>query len=90
MTLPFRPSRRATGVLLASAAVILALLILGLPVGTASIATAVFAALFVVAAVADAILSRRAWHAASFTLTRRLPPAFAFGLRRRSVAFQSM
>ena len=82
MTLPFRPSRRATGVLLASAAVILALLILGLPVGTASIATAVFAALFVVAAVADAILSRRAWHAASFTLTRRLPPAFAIGLRK--------
>jgi len=82
MTLPFRPSRRATVVLLSSAVVMLALLILGLPVDTASIVAAAFIALFIGATVVDAILSRRAWRAASFTLTRRLPPAFAIGSRK--------
>jgi uncharacterized protein (DUF58 family) len=60
----------------------LALLILGLPVHTASYVAAVFMALFIGAMMGDAILSRRAWRAASFTLTRRLPPAFAIGSRQ--------
>ena len=82
MTLPFRPSRLATIVLLASAVLTLALLILGLPVRAASIGAAVFFGLFVLTAVADAISSRRAWRASSFTMKRRLPPAFAIGSRR--------
>jgi uncharacterized protein (DUF58 family) len=82
MTLPFRPSRLATVVLLGGAVVTLTLLMLGLPVGAASIGAAVFFGLFVVTAVVDAILSRRAWRAASFTLKRRLPPAFAIGARK--------
>lgn len=82
MTLPFRPSRRALVVLLASAVVMLALLVLGLPVDIASMATGAFIILFVVVAVTDVVLSRRAWRAATFTLTRRLPPAFAIGSRK--------
>ena len=82
MALPFRPSRRTLVILLASAVVTLAMLILGLPVDIASIAAGVFVLLFVVVAAADLVLSRRAWRAAAFSLTRRLPPAFAIGARK--------
>ena len=55
---------------------------LGLPIGTATrVATAVSAAI-VTAALLDYVWSRRAWRNGSPRLTRRLPAAFALGVRR--------
>jgi uncharacterized protein (DUF58 family) len=84
--MPFRiriiPSRIAIAALAVSAGGVLAALLMGMPVATASwLALAVCAALLAAIAL-DAIVSRRAWHRSSPKMTRRLPAAFAIGVRR--------
>jgi uncharacterized protein (DUF58 family) len=82
MTIPLRPSRRILILLAIASLSMLALLLGGVPVRTAwTIAWITIAALLLAAAL-DYGLSRRAWHAASPQMTRRLPTAFAIGVRK--------
>jgi uncharacterized protein (DUF58 family) len=76
------PGRPAIVVLSAVCVALLVALIAGLAVQTAaSIALATTGALTLAAAY-DYLASRRAWRAASPRMTRRLPSAFAVGVRR--------
>ena len=82
MTIPLRPSRRALIVLAIASVGMLGLLLGGVPVRTGwTIAWSGLAAMLLVAAL-DYTLTRRAWYAASPRMTRRLPTAFAIGVRK--------
>jgi uncharacterized protein (DUF58 family) len=60
----------------------LAALVAGAALPLVAAATASATAMLLIAAVADFLVSRRAWRAANVRVTRRLPPAFAIGVRR--------
>lgn len=78
----FLPGKPVAWLLLGASALALAALLAGLAVRTVAAAAAVSVALFAVAALVDAWRSRRAWLNAAPELERRLPPAFAIGVRR--------
>ena len=82
MALHAIPGPAAILALAAGAALVLAALLIGLPVGLAAQATAAGAIALLAAAVFDYLASRRAWKASAPALTRRLPAAFAIGVRR--------
>jgi uncharacterized protein (DUF58 family) len=82
MTIPLRPSRRILIVLAIASLSMLALLLGGVPVRTAWTVAWITIAALLLAAALDYGLSRRAWHAASPQMTRRLPTAFAIGVRK--------
>jgi uncharacterized protein (DUF58 family) len=76
------PGRFAVLALVACTAVVLLALLLGMPVRLAGQAAAGAMLLLAAAAAWDAFASRRAWHRAAPRMTRRLPPAFAIGVRQ--------
>jgi uncharacterized protein (DUF58 family) len=82
MKLPLRPSRRTLVTLAVAAAAMLVLLIAGVPIETAWTIAWTFLALIGVAVLVDYVLSRRSWRMATPSLTRRLPAAFAIGVRK--------
>jgi uncharacterized protein (DUF58 family) len=65
-----------------AATLVLALLLFGMPVGRASLLAAALVMALVLACVIDFIQTRRDWHDAAATLTRRMPAAFAIGVQR--------
>jgi len=76
------PGRKALMAILTIAAALLVALVAGVPVPVAAaIAAAAFVALLVLASL-DYAMSLRAWRAASPRLSRRLPAAFAIGVRK--------
>jgi uncharacterized protein (DUF58 family) len=82
MTLPFRPSRATLIAVATAAALLLVLLVAGMAIAVAwRIAAAMIAALFLAIA-GDYLLSKRRWQLATPTMTRRLPTAFAIGVRK--------
>ena len=82
MRFRFIPGRLALIVLGAGVAAMLVALLIGVPTSVAtSMATAAVATLCAVAAM-DCALSSRAWHRSPPVMTRRLPAAFAIGIRR--------
>ena len=82
MTTRAIPGRTALNALGALAAVALAALIAGVPEAIVSRVTLVAAAALAAAAVADYLLSGRAWRLASPLMKRQLPAAFAIGVKR--------
>src|SRR5688572_24828102 len=76
------PGRRAIWLLGAGATAATAALIAGMPVRDVGIATAAFTALFLTVAIIDVVTTRRAWRAATPSMTRALPAAFAIGVRK--------
>jgi uncharacterized protein (DUF58 family) len=75
------PGRRLVIALGAGGAAVLVALVLGMAVSTAVWIAAFWTGALVVAAIADYVVSRRAWRASSPQMTRRLPSAFAIGAR---------
>ena len=76
------PARRAIGVLAAVSAGLLLALLAHVPVAAVS-RTAIAASLaLIAAAIWDYVASRRAWRRSSATMMRRLPAAFAIGVKR--------
>jgi uncharacterized protein (DUF58 family) len=82
MKLPLRPSRRTLATLAVAAVAVLVLLIAGMPIATAWRIAWTCLAVLAVAILVDYVLSRRSWQAATPALTRRLPAAFAIGVRK--------
>jgi uncharacterized protein (DUF58 family) len=82
MSLRFIPGRLAVLALAACAVAALIALVLGISVRLACRMTMGAMLLLVAAAAWDAFASRRAWRGASPRMTRRLPPAFAIGVRQ--------
>ena len=76
------PGRRIVAVLAAGAIALLIALIAGVPVRESGWAAAALLALTLVLATADYARSRAAWRRATPRLVRRLPAAFAIGVRR--------
>ena len=76
------PSRSLLSWLAVIGAATLAALVAGVSLPVVAAATAVATAVLLIAAVADFVVSRRAWAAANVRITRLLPPAFAIGVRR--------
>jgi uncharacterized protein (DUF58 family) len=82
MRLRIIPGRAAIAALAASSVVALLALLAGMAVAIVARAALVAVAAFVAAAIRDHAASRRAWHRASPSMTRRLPAAFAIGATR--------
>jgi uncharacterized protein (DUF58 family) len=80
--LPFLPTRAAVAVLASLAALAAIALLLGAPRPQVNLAAAAVAALWLLAACADLVLTRRAWRAAPLRWQRELPPALAVGVER--------
>ena len=76
------PAPRALGLLGAGGAAALAAAVLGAPPDTVLQVTVAGATLLGLAAARDWWMSSRAWRSSTPTLTRRLPAAFAIGVRR--------
>jgi len=76
------PGRRAITVLAVSAVILLTALVAGAPVRESGWAAAALLTLLLVLAAVDYARSRAAWRDASPRLLRRLPAAFAIGVRR--------
>jgi uncharacterized protein (DUF58 family) len=76
------PGRTAVVALGASAVAALVALLIGVPVTSASLATAMVLIAVIGIIASDAALSRQAWARSAPVMTRRLPPAFANGLRK--------
>ena len=76
------PAPAAIAIIGTGAAVLLAALVLGLPVGTATQAAIAVSAVTSTMAAIDYVRSRRQWRNGSPRLTRQLPAAFALGVRR--------
>ena len=74
------PNTRFTLALAISAVVALVLLLAGLAVTTVSWLVAAWLALYVMVAVSDLVLTRKAWRAAEVRMQRVLPAAFALGV----------
>jgi uncharacterized protein (DUF58 family) len=82
MSLRIIPGRLAVLALAACAVAALIALVLGMPVRLAGRLVMGAMMLLAVAAAWDAFASRRAWRRAAPRMTRRLPPAFAIGVRQ--------
>jgi uncharacterized protein (DUF58 family) len=82
MKLPLRPSRRLLVALAVAAAVLLAVRLAGVPVRIVWTVARVVMAGLLLATIADFVLSRRSWRRAESDMTRRLPAAFAIGVRK--------
>jgi uncharacterized protein (DUF58 family) len=82
MPIPIRPGRRSATIFLAATAGVLVLLLLGTAVETASLIAAGVAAFVAAATGMDVWLSRRRWRTANLKVSRRLPSAFAIGVRQ--------
>jgi uncharacterized protein (DUF58 family) len=76
------PSQWAISALSAAMVLVLIALLLGMPRAQASVLAVAIVALLLAACVADYLLTRRDWNAATATLTRRMPAAFAIGVAR--------
>jgi uncharacterized protein (DUF58 family) len=76
------PGRLAIVTIACCAAGILVALLLGVSVSTAAAAAAACVLVIAVAAILDGWSSLRAWRLSSPSLTRRLPSAFAIGVKR--------
>ena len=76
------PSRRSIGALAAISAGVLLALLARVPLVTASQASVAAAVLLLAATAWDYRASRRAWRRSSASMTRRLPAAFAIGVKR--------
>src|SRR4051812_6230846 len=82
MKLPLRPSHHSLVTLAIAAAIVLSLLLAGASIETAWTIAWTFIVLLGLAILADFLRSRRSWRAAEPGLTRRLPAAFAIGVRK--------
>jgi uncharacterized protein (DUF58 family) len=82
MTLPLRPSRPTLITVATAVALMLVLLVAGVPLGIVWRVTSAVIAALVLAVIADYVMSKRRWQAATATMTRRLPTAFAIGVRK--------
>ena len=82
MPLRLIPGRRAIAVLAAVAAALLLALLAGVSLVIVSRAAMAATGALLAAAAWDYLSSRRAWRLASATMTRRLPAAFAIGVKR--------
>src|SRR5262245_48097243 len=82
MRLPALPSARALALLTIAAAVSAAALILGARLRPVVLVTAAFAGALLVALAVDFAWSRAAWRASAVRCARRLPAAFAIGVRK--------
>ena len=76
------PGRFAVLALAVCAAAVLLALLLGMPVRLAGRVAAGVVLLLAAAAAWDAFASRRAWRRAAPRMTRRMPPAFAIGIKQ--------
>jgi uncharacterized protein (DUF58 family) len=81
MSMNVLPGRRAIVLLGGIAAVVLAALLAGVPLPVANWATVVAVAALAGAAALDYLASAAAWRRAGVRMTRRLPAAFAVGVR---------
>jgi len=75
------PSRLAITLLTLGGVVSLAMLILGASLPSAGIVAAVWAASLLVIAIVDVVITAMAWRQSNATVLRRLPDAFAIGMR---------
>src|SRR4051812_18239373 len=82
MRLPVIPGRPLIAALAASAAGILVALIAGVPVTSGAWIAAAGVTMLAAASAADHTVSNRAWRKSPPRLTRRLPSAFAIGVKR--------
>lgn len=82
MTPPLRPSPLALQLLAATTLAALVLLIAGVPVPFVARLVAAAITLQLLATVVDYLRSRRSWRAAPPALSRKLPAAFAIGVRK--------
>jgi uncharacterized protein (DUF58 family) len=82
MRISFIPGRRTIAIVAAAAAVVLAALVLGLAVPIAAAVATTILAVVAAATVLDLVLSRRSWQRAAPAMVRRLPSAFAIGVKR--------
>jgi len=76
------PAPATITILFATSAVLLVALVVGMPVGTAAWVAVATLGTLVASAALDYRHSRRKWRQGSPRLTRRLPAAFALGVRR--------
>ncbi len=83
MRLSVIPSTRCLAVLALAAGAAAIALFLGARLRWVTPATGAFAGALLVACVADYLLSHRAWRRSAVRVTRRLPSAFAIGVRKR-------
>ena len=79
---PLIPSRSATTLVLAAGAVAIAALAAGAPLAIVELVAGVFCASLALLTAMDYLLTRAAWRRAAVRVTRRLPSAFAIGVRR--------
>ena len=82
MRLRVIPSSRLLLVVTAAGTAAAVALLLGVNLRLVSWASAWFAAALLLVVLADFLLTRRAWHAAQVRMSRRLPSAFAIGVRQ--------
>jgi uncharacterized protein (DUF58 family) len=80
--LPFRPSRRALWLLGLGAVLALLALLARVTMAVVSTFAAIWFVAMVSAGVLDFVRSRRAWRRGNPSMTRRLPSAFAIGVRK--------
>ncbi len=83
MRLALIPSRRSIALLGVGVAAAIAALSFGVPRSAVGSAASVFALALIAATVVDFVVSRRAWTRAEVRLTRRLPSAFAIGVKQQ-------
>src|SRR6185295_9892190 len=76
------PGRAGVGALMTSTVAVLAALLAGVTVTAGVWFAAAAGGILALAAVADLVYSHRAWRQAEPRLTRRLPAAFAIGVKR--------
>ena len=76
------PGRAGIGAVAACAAAVLVALVAGVPVGAGVWFAGGAGAILAAAAAGDLVYSRRAWRRSTPRLTRRLPSAFAIGVKR--------
>ncbi|HTU68621.1 MAG TPA: DUF58 domain-containing protein [Steroidobacteraceae bacterium] len=82
MRLRVLPSKLTTGVVAAATLIAAVVLLLGGDLGTVVGASVMLAVLLTAFALLDFALTRREWRAAGVRLTRRLPSAFAIGVKK--------
>lgn len=82
MRISLIPSRLTVALLALGAATAIVALSFGLPRGTVAVASGAFALALATLIAIDFFVSRRAWAQAEARLTRRLPSAFAIGVKR--------
>lgn len=85
MVLRLIPTRRTTMLVAFAGVAVLTASVLGVAMTVTAIAAAAFTVLLAVAIAADYFVSRRAWRNSDVRMTRRLPSAFAIGVRKQIV-----